>query len=233
MKHIEKGAEPREFTHWKNRANKKWSPTWGNFQNPQKRTVKDELLREQGGLCAYCCQRIRRDTSHIEHVAPRDARPDLALDFANFVASCPGEPEEGKDYEGDRPPEQIHCGHAKKKWHEPDSFIDPRDPDCERAFTYTAQGEIRPTPNAPRPNASAETISKLNLDASPLRRLRAAAVKVEVDRLAALLAARGTLRRQDVMPRLEAFRSRGADGTFVPFQPALLDVLGQRAATLP
>ena len=235
MKHIEKGAEPESFAGWKRQSNQEWTPSWAKFQNPEKREVKDALLREQGGLCAYCCQRVRRDTSHVEHVAPRNARPDLALDYANFVASCPGEPEDEDDGGVDegRPPNQIHCGHAKRAWHKPDRFIDPRDPDSELAFTFTAQGEVRPAPDAPRPEASAATIKKLNLSAPTLRRQRAAAVRVEIDRLAAILAARGALRKRDVEPRLAAYQDRGADGTFVPFQPALLDVLRQRAATLP
>jgi uncharacterized protein (TIGR02646 family) len=228
MKHIQKGPEPTVFTAWKGQANAAWTPTWNTLQNPEKDTVKDALIAEQGGLCAYCCGRVTLGTSHIEHVAPRNASPGLALDYSNFVASCPGEPE--ADPGGTGAP---HCGHAKGNWSNPAQFVDPRDPSCQQAFTFTAIGEIRPDTAGPRPSAADETIKRLNLNGSTLQRRRSAALRVELDRLADVLRARGALRRQDVDARVSRLRSLGRDGTFVPFQPALLDVLGQRAASLP
>lgn len=234
MKYIEKGEEPLSFTTWKAQANDVWTPTWETLQNPEKKAVMDTLLREQGALCAYCCQRIGQQTSHIEHVVSRDACIDLALDFQNMVASCPGEPEEGEDYpEGNRrPPELIHCGHAKDEWHDPPNFVDPRDPDCEQAFSFTARGEIRVAQGAPRHDAADETIRRLNLDAKPLRRQRKAVIGEELDRLVRLFDIARKLQHSDVEPRLAELRARGTDGTFAPFAPVLVDILDQRVQPL-
>lgn len=242
MKHVVKGPEPPTFRDWKNQENEAWRPDWdSNFQNPEKQAVKEALVAEQGGLCAYCCRRIEATpaSSHIEHVVPRHTRPDLALDYANFVASCPGDPDDAElnetyepaavDPVDDTDDDKRTCGHHKQNWHAPVYFIDPREPDCERAFSFTARGEIREAPDAPRAAASRETITRLNLNANALQRQRAAVIGAELDRLSA----RRPLRRPDVISRLDQLKRRGRDGTFAPFQPALLDILSQRAASLP
>lgn len=236
MRYIAKGPEPTALTTWKAQANEDWQPSWRDFRNPQKGAVKEALLEEQGHLCAYCCQGVEHETSHIDHVEPgRTPADPLALDYMNMLASCPGEPEEGEDYDPGtkRPPELIHCGHSKGEWHDPARFIDPRDPSCEQAFTFTATGRIRVAEDAPAPEAARETIDHLNLDCGPLRRQRGAAIGAELDRLAILLAARGTLSRADVESRMNRFRQRDEEGRFAPFAPAILDILEQRANTLP
>ena len=234
MRHIEKGPAPEAFEAWKRQANNDWEPTWSALQNPEKQAVKDALVTEQGGLCAYCCRRIEATprSSHIEHVASRQARPNLALAYENFVASCPGEPEPEDEPEPVSRGAQT-CGHHKGEWYDPDRFVDPREPACEQAFSFMGNGRTRVADAAPRPEAAQETIRRLNLDCSSLRRQRARVLGEELDRLARLLRARGGLRQSDVTARLDQLRERGRDGTFVPFQPALLDVLGQRAASLP
>jgi len=236
MRHIAKGPEPAALRDWKAQANEDWQPSWATLQNPEKQAVRQALLAEQGYLCAYCCQGVEYETSHIDHVEPgRSPGNPRALDYANMVASCPGEPEEGEDYAADtrRPPELIHCGHAKGEWHDPARFVDPRDPACERAFTFTTTGRIRDADTAPAPEAAQETINRLNLDCNPLGRQRKAAIDTELDRLAAMLASRGTLSRTDVTTRIDRLRQPDADDRFVPFMPAILDILEQRARTLP
>ena len=236
MRHIAKEPEPTAFSHWKAQTNEDWQPSWDILQNPEKRAVKQALLVEQGYLCAYCCQSVEDATSHIDHVVPgRRPEDPHALDYGNMIVSGPGEPEEGADYPQDasRPPELIHCGHAKGEWYDPALFVDPRDPACEHAFTFTATGRIRVADAAPTSEAARETIDHLNLDCAPLRRQRAAAIAVELDRLATLLEVQGTLSRADITARIDRLRKRNDDGRFAPFAPAILDILGQRAATLP
>ncbi len=235
MKYIAKGPEPIELSNWKAQTTENWQPLWDILRSVEKDAVKRALLEEQGCLCAYCCQQVERQTSHIDHVEPQKARPDLALDYGNMVASCPGEPEEGEDYpaEGHRPPELIHCGHAKGEWHDPARFVDPRSPDCEKAFTFTAGGRIRVASGAPAPDAAQETIKRLNLDCAPLKRQRQAAIGAELDRLAQMLTARGALTYANVTARITRLQQRDATGRFAPFAPAIIDILEQRASTLP
>lgn len=234
MRYIKKGDEPAAFRDWKARANEDWQPTWEVLRNPEKRAVKQALLDEQGYLCAYCCQYIEYETSHIDHVEPRAARSDLALAYENMLASCPGEPAEGDDPEprAQRLPELKHCGHAKADWYDPERFVDPRDPDCEKAFSFTVMGQIRVAPAAPNPEAARETIERLKLDYAPLRRQREAAIAVELERLVQRLQAAGRLSREDITARIEQLQRRGDDGRFAAFMPAILDILKQRASTL-
>lgn len=235
MRHIDKGDAPPSFEDWKAQANVDWMPSWDVLQNPEKGAVKAALLAEQGRTCAYCCQRVEAETSHIDHIEPRTARPDLALDYGNMVASCEGEPRPGTDYavHTPRPPELVHCGHAKGDWYDRARFVDPRRPGCEHAFSFTGSGAIRVASAAWDAAAAQKTIEQLNLDCGPLRRQRRAALDAELDRLMTILNARGTLRKTDVLPRIQALQQMGTDGRYAPFAPALIDVLEQRASTLP
>lgn len=109
MKHINKNQPPQDFIKWKNQANEDWQPSWNNFQKPEKKSVHNSLLKEQGFICCYCSRRIKRTDSHIEHLKPRNKYPKLVLDYDNFLASCQGESE--------TPPTiPVHCGHKKDQW---------------------------------------------------------------------------------------------------------------------
>lgn len=62
-----------------------------------KRQMKAFLIREQGGLCAYCMSRITLDTATIEHYLPQSKAPDKTLDYRNLLAVCNnGRNERGK-----------------------------------------------------------------------------------------------------------------------------------------
>ena len=48
---------------------------------------KEELRKEQKGLCAYCCGRITQETSHNEHIEPRHPgqyESKRSLDYYNI-----------------------------------------------------------------------------------------------------------------------------------------------------
>ncbi len=38
-----------------------------------KNKLREDLIDEQRGLCAYCCGRIHMNTSHNEHIEPRNS----------------------------------------------------------------------------------------------------------------------------------------------------------------
>lgn len=53
--------------------------------------IRDQLLREQGHLCAYCMRRIYKESMKIEHWYPEDRMTDQeCLDFSNMFGCCPG-----------------------------------------------------------------------------------------------------------------------------------------------
>lgn len=92
---INKGPEPRELTEYRlDKSN--GEPTYDGLQN-RHQIVLDSLIREQGGLCAYCMCRIPQSSqkhnppASIEHIDPQsDTDNAKALDYHNMLAVCSG-----------------------------------------------------------------------------------------------------------------------------------------------
>lgn len=56
-----------------------------------KNEVKETLLHEQHGICAYCMKRIRMDNhSRVEHLVPLSKDKDKAIDYMNMLGVCDG-----------------------------------------------------------------------------------------------------------------------------------------------
>ena len=170
MKYIVKQGEPQNFTEWKLLANEEWQPTYNDLSGGTKKAVKSKLMTEQGHLCCYCERRLTESDSHIEHFRPQSDPAVDPLDFNNMICSCQNQLKKG---------EPRHCGNLKGDWFDPHLLISPLDPGCEKRFSYTGDGRIRPTEdNDP---AAAETINKLGLDISKLNSLRANAIEPFLD----------------------------------------------------
>ncbi|MEH2259455.1 retron system putative HNH endonuclease [Nostoc sp.] len=208
MKHIKKSQEPEKFTKWKALENDEWKPSWDdNFQTPEKPIVHDALLKEQGYICCYCGMRITRETSHIEHLKPRSAYPNLALEYTNLIASCQGESEEP-------PTVPVHCGHKKKYWYDENLMVSPLEINCADFFKYPASGEIQPTDNPGKKAVAETTIKKLALDIDKLQKMR----RVAID--AALLATEG-LTEIEIKLLAEGYEKLDVDGQHTPFCTAI------------
>ena len=137
MRYIQKGDSPQSFEDWKNKANENWQPSWGDFQNPEKKIVKEALLKEQGYICCYCGMNIENDcNTEIEHIKPRSKcignESDKTLAFDNFLASCNGSTQEPK-------PREVHCNNARR---DQDLAISPLTVGCGENFSYTYGGEM-------------------------------------------------------------------------------------------
>ncbi len=174
MKYIKKRVEPQELGHWKAKAKQQSVGVNYDYQNlpaPPKGIVQDSLMREQGYICCYCCQRIATDTSHIEHLNPQnpalknESEPDLSLDYKNMLASCGS----GKDL-------PKHCG--QKKGNQAIK-VSPIQPNCEVFFSYTGRGEIRPQANntVEQVDAAQQTIEILGLNDYDLKEGRTQALE--------------------------------------------------------
>ena len=128
--------------------------------------TKDSLIEEQGWLCAYTGQSIRRETAHIEHLKPQaHCSPAESVDYRNMVACLPSpnakSPGYGAIEKGDWPaPGQAHL------------FVSPLSPGCEQRFRFDSQGRIRSANNEDA--AANETIRRLRLDHASLIQNRAA-----------------------------------------------------------
>jgi len=61
--------------------------------------IKDAIVVETCGKCAYCESKIRHITfGHIEHILPRAARPDLVVEWPNLTLACDRCNNEKSDY---------------------------------------------------------------------------------------------------------------------------------------
>lgn len=74
-----------------------------------KNEVKEILVREQHGICAYCMRRIHVDRHcRVEHLVPLSKDKDKAIDYNNMIGVCDG----GEKIKGDQ--EHILCCDAHK-----------------------------------------------------------------------------------------------------------------------
>tara|TARA_R110002073_G_scaffold46462_1_gene126772 strand:+ start:1618 stop:2223 length:606 start_codon:yes stop_codon:yes gene_type:complete len=69
---------------FKKHKNSKWSDIPEEVKTP----LREELFLEQGGLCCYCCQKLKLEWSHIEHVQCRQDYPKKRFDYDNLLLSC-------------------------------------------------------------------------------------------------------------------------------------------------
>ncbi len=106
MRHIEKQTEPRELTEYRNGGGK-----WDDFSlDKGKRVLKNQLLTEQNGLCAYCTREIifneeeGKDNMTVEHWYPRARDEKRELEYRNLLAVCLGCYNHG---------EYFHCDTSK------------------------------------------------------------------------------------------------------------------------
>lgn len=87
MRAINKGPEPTRLTPYRLQAG-------AVYDGPLFTTVKDQirenLLNEQGHLCAYCMQRIQANSMKVEHWHCQDKYPTEQLNYSNMIGACYG-----------------------------------------------------------------------------------------------------------------------------------------------
>ena len=197
MKPIVKNSEPQQFSKWKAQggASRRWDDVRGRI----KTVVQRALMDEQGHICCYCESLITATSSHVEHFRPRSQFRSRELDYRNLHCSCLRDPVRG---------EPIHCGHKKGNWFDRQLLVSPLQKNCDRRFTFSPNGEIRPR----RSNdlAAAMTIKRLGLDLPKLQRGRAAAVRA---------------RRRLPRTQIKAALVKDRNGRFPPYFTTIEDVL--------
>lgn len=143
MKFINKNEAPKEYLDWIENfiKNNKKSPNYVDIPQKYKILLKEQFIKEQMGLCCYCCGRLDYDQSHIEHYYPRNLckikNRKKQTDYNNMFASCNGYIEGISEFDKD------FCGHRKKEWYEENKMISPLDKNCSNYFEYTSQGKIK------------------------------------------------------------------------------------------
>lgn len=98
MKKVLKGTEPPLLNHYRH-SNP--TGTWDNFKSSKarKRQLKQQIITDQGGLCAYCEIDLKGPDQHgndnyrVEHYHPKSdvtAKHNWALDWQNLLGCCHG-----------------------------------------------------------------------------------------------------------------------------------------------
>jgi uncharacterized protein (TIGR02646 family) len=157
MRHIIKNDEPVVLSEFKRKyRNKNHSAArYDDLTSEERTRIRDYLVTEQYGICAYCMRSIENESCHIEHIKPKSKFPNVSLAYGNLVASC----------ESDN-----SCGKYKGNEYD-DAFVAPTEEDCESQYSYTMDGRIKPLTDGAR-----YTIELLNLNSYKLTAARKTAI---------------------------------------------------------
>lgn len=167
MRKIIKEPEPEFWRDFKKKYPKKTYNDLGKSEEGKelRKKIRDFMIKNQRGLCCYCCKSIASDNSHNEHIKPRSVFPELSMEYQNIVVSC--NTPSGKE---------PSCGHAKCNKYNENLFVSPLDDDCESHFKYKNCGKdgIRIEGKTPK---GEYTEILLNLNSYDLRQARRALLK--------------------------------------------------------
>lgn len=211
MKFIVKQEEPKAFADWKAMANADWQPTYRGLRGNVKKTVKEALMVEQGGLCCYCERRLTDNDSHIEHFMPQSDPVMDPLDFTNMLCSCQDQLKKGVP---------RHCGNLKDNWFDDALLISPIDPSCESRFAFTGDGKINPELSTDI--AASETITRLGLDIPKLNALRASAIEPFLEE---------SLSENEMRQFVSGYLQKDRNGMYGEFWMTIVYVFGGYATT--
>ena len=104
-------------------ANANWEEFRSHNSGMSQRELRESLIQNQHGLCAYCEIKLTETDRQIEHVIPRsDLQHGAAreLDVTNMIACCVGGTRSKARKSGGHT-----CGQAKGNQND-ENFIDPR-----------------------------------------------------------------------------------------------------------
>lgn len=210
MKQIQKAPEPTDLTEWRAQYNTDPNFGYGLLSSTLRATIKEALLDEQGRIDAYTEQRIRYDSSHIEHLkAQTYCTPDEEVSYPNMVACYPAP----------NPDDDVPYGAVKKgDWPNPKEeylFVSPLSKDCEQRFSYSEDGSVEASSANDR--AAEETIRQLGLNHKTLRTYRKSAVR-------GTLGEAYTLSSRDAKVRLRKLK-RENSSAITPFHSAITQAL--------
>jgi uncharacterized protein (TIGR02646 family) len=168
MRSISPRPEPATFTNWRAASQTDINYSYGLIPGELRAAIKDALIAEQRGLCAYTGIGIDASHAHIEHLLPQAhcQRGNQDVEYRNMVACYPGP---GNAY--------VPFGALwKADWPslaERHLFVSPRSADCEARFIFSIRGRISVSENDV---AAKETVKRLGLDSKRLGDLREEAI---------------------------------------------------------
>jgi uncharacterized protein (TIGR02646 family) len=169
MRQIRKQAPPAELTQWIAANQGGLNCNYSAVDGELGRVIREKLVFEQGGLCAYTGRKIDAEACHIEHLKPQAYCQNLEdVTYRNLVAAVP-QP---------NTPRLPYGAHLKDNWPsdaEADQFVSPLRDGCSARFSFNFKGEIEP--KNPNDDAAAVTITRLGLNHSILVGFRREAIR--------------------------------------------------------
>ncbi|MEF3074697.1 hypothetical protein V2P20_06645 [Methylobacter sp. Wu1] len=120
------GWEPEELTAWK-RANPCGRyQELGNSRGGElaRKAIRRDAIKEQFGLCGYCCKSINLENSTNEHVISQQSDRNQTLNFANIIASCN---------------KKSRCNQARGA---KELALTPLMPECETELKFYLSGKV-------------------------------------------------------------------------------------------
>jgi uncharacterized protein (TIGR02646 family) len=176
-----------------------------------RRSLREFLLREQYGLCAFCCQSIADiEHCHNEHLRAQASNNTETLNYENIVASCNT---------------KRQCGDAHGSKPLP---LTPVMPECETELRFKLSGRVEGLTKRAK-----EAVQVLNLgDSEENNRALVEKRKQLVDAL--LWKSYGApadelqLEKNDMIEIVIDEISKPQNGLLDPFAPVLINVLRQQ-----
>lgn len=157
MKYIEKTNPPEEYLTWCEIQHALGvNYNYDSLPSERKENLHELLLKEQGEICGYTMKRIKKKSSHIEHIKPQNEckkEKGADLDYYNLIACFP---QNGS---------KCSYGAVKKGgWWENNGndFLSPLNKLCELRVIFYLDGKVTPTNS--QSTSTEKTISILNLD---------------------------------------------------------------------
>ena len=196
MKKVLKSPEPPELTNYKERSNQKmqssprftkWKDVKGNRATYD--AIRNTLLSDQKGLCAYCEMTLTTENRSVEHFIPCETSTkenNHDLDWSNMLAVCldPGGLEKTDSQQIKIDKSDYCCGKKKDNFFPDGRLLNPLELPVSCLFRFNSEdGEIKPDETVckkvgiPIENAQF-TIKKLNLNAQRLKDQRLAVIEV-------------------------------------------------------
>ena len=151
MKNVLKSPEPEELKNYKKRFSsqfKRWNDLKKNKETLN--AIRDTLVSDQKGICAYCEMSLHENNRSVEHFIPcRESTKENNhdLDWQNMLAIClpPGGMKDD-DLENPQLLKDLPCCGQKKGGFIPDiRLLNPLNLPTLRLFKFSSKdGEIRP-----------------------------------------------------------------------------------------
>jgi uncharacterized protein (TIGR02646 family) len=210
-----KGVSPKRLTDLAATPGMTWTGLGAHDRDP----IRAALVRDQGGLCAYCQQTISLDedpeTGHnlmkIEHWIARSSSTEHHLIWSNLLGVCLGG-SRGTAVSGDR--NTRHCDDSRGNR---PLFLHPVDgqgPDPREHLRYNKAGRVESVKADARVDADIEA---LNLNAPQLVRARKAVFDALWDRLKRHEFSTGELRKEERRHRIVSGTKAPAHLEFVRY----------------